>query len=151
VLEYFTEARQEKKCPQPRTEASRGGASRAGGGCAGRYAEKALADELAALGSTAEGDRNNQVNRSAFNLGQLVAAGRLSRAQAEGARRERALRIGLAATEAGGAIGWGRGAGMMQPRADRRGGAPAVNGKKPESATQPPAEGQHAWDPFVRL
>ena len=43
-----------------------------------RYAEAALNSEVARLQSTAEGDRNGQLYRSAANLGEFVAAGALS-------------------------------------------------------------------------
>src|SRR5829696_5260590 len=41
------------------------------------YGNKALTEELATLANTNEGQRNDQLNRSAFNLAQLVAAGHL--------------------------------------------------------------------------
>jgi hypothetical protein len=44
-----------------------------------RYALAALQNETNILASTPNGDRNNQLNKSAFNLGQFVGAGVLSR------------------------------------------------------------------------
>ncbi len=43
-----------------------------------RYAEAALRDEVLTLAGTPEGNRNRQLNDSAFNLGQFVAVGLLS-------------------------------------------------------------------------
>jgi hypothetical protein len=43
-----------------------------------RYAEAALRDEVLTLAGTPEGNRNVQLNDSAFNLGQFVAVGLLS-------------------------------------------------------------------------
>lgn len=42
-----------------------------------RYSAKALADECAAVANAPEGQRNHRLNEAAFNLGQLIAAGRL--------------------------------------------------------------------------
>lgn len=46
-----------------------------------RYAEAALESEVKALGSSEVGNRNDQLNRSSFALGQFVAAGVLSEAE----------------------------------------------------------------------
>lgn len=46
-----------------------------------RYAEAALRDEVLALAGTPEGSRNRQLNKSAFALGQFVAAGVLDKAE----------------------------------------------------------------------
>lgn len=43
-----------------------------------RYAAAALRDEVLTLAGTPEGNRNKQLNNSAFNLGQFVAVGLLS-------------------------------------------------------------------------
>lgn len=48
-----------------------------------RYANAALQDEIDELATVPQGDRNNQLNRSAFNLGQLVGAGLLERHDVE--------------------------------------------------------------------
>lgn len=49
------------------------------------YAAAALASESATLASTGEGGRNAALNTASFNLGQLVGAGVLHRAEVEGA------------------------------------------------------------------
>jgi putative DNA primase/helicase len=46
-----------------------------------RYAKAALEKELDILARTSEGGRNEQLNKSAFNLGQLVAVGLLSESE----------------------------------------------------------------------
>jgi hypothetical protein len=46
-----------------------------------RYAEAALEDEVHALAASPTGNRNAQLNRSAFSLGQFVTAGVLSEAE----------------------------------------------------------------------
>jgi len=45
------------------------------------YARKALADEIATLSASVEGGRGEQLNRSAYSLGQLVGGGVLDRGQ----------------------------------------------------------------------
>ncbi len=47
------------------------------------WADKALGAEIATLAATPEGRRNEQLNKSAFNLGQIVAAGHLERGRVE--------------------------------------------------------------------
>jgi len=47
------------------------------------YAQAALESETATLAGTAPGERNDQANRSAFALGQLVGAGLLDRTEVE--------------------------------------------------------------------
>ncbi len=82
----------------------------------GTYATRALEAELDQLRGTAAGNRNNQLNRAAFCLGQLVAAGLLQRAEIEQALREAARAIGLAEGEATRTIASGLRAGMDNPR-----------------------------------
>jgi hypothetical protein len=64
---------QPKAQPHPQTS----GTATAEPGSATAYARKAFTDELAILASTPEGRRNDQLNRSAFNLFQLVGGGHL--------------------------------------------------------------------------
>jgi hypothetical protein len=47
------------------------------------WADKALADEIAVLAATPKGQRNEQLNKSAFSLGQIVGAGHLERGRVE--------------------------------------------------------------------
>ena len=80
------------------------------------YAQKALANELTELAGTREGSRNHQLNKAAFSLGQLIAAGELDQGQVETALLSAAAGIGLPASEAKGAIKSGLQAGMKKPR-----------------------------------
>jgi hypothetical protein len=66
--------------PPPATRTTRPPASqptRGDGGRAGRYAQAALAREAARVRAAPPGTCNDTLNRAAFNLGQLVAAGLL--------------------------------------------------------------------------
>lgn len=80
------------------------------------YAQKAVANELAILAGTPEKSRNDQLNKSAFALGQLVAAGILDRGPVEAALADVAASIGLTATEIQATIGSGIESGMREPR-----------------------------------
>jgi hypothetical protein len=99
-----------------------------GGGRAGRYARAALAREAARVRAAPPGTCNDTLNRAAFNLGQLVAAGLLDADQV----REVLLAAALAAPTTGHAdrerkaeatIASGLRAGAAKPRR-RRNGAP---------------------------
>jgi len=59
---------------------------RTSNGDARAYAEAALADEVKATATAQEGMRNDQLNRSAFALGQLVGSGLLAHASVVGRR-----------------------------------------------------------------
>jgi hypothetical protein len=80
------------------------------------WAETALADELATLARTHEGQRNEQLNRSAFALGQIAGADLLDRAEIERALSATALGIGLEEREVAATIKSGVEAGMQNPR-----------------------------------
>ena len=64
-----------------------------------RYAEAAIAAEIAALKGAGKGGRNNQLNRSAFALGQMVGAGWLTEATATSLLAAAAADCGLAADD----------------------------------------------------
>ena len=82
------------------------------------YAQKALAEELANLARTPEGShyRNNQLNKSAFSLGQLVGAGVLDKGKVEAALYGMALSIGLSEPEIRATIRSGVEDGIKEPR-----------------------------------
>jgi hypothetical protein len=86
------------------------------GGDYAAYAQKALADELAQLSKTPEGERNARLNQAAFALGQLVEAGVLDRGSVEAALYGVALSIGLGEAEARATIKSGIESGMKEPR-----------------------------------
>lgn len=87
------------------------------------YAQAALDGELDALARTAEGQRNDQLNRAAFSLGQLVASGLLARGDVESQLAATAAAIGLSEREAWATIRSGLDSGGKSPRE-----APATNG-----------------------
>lgn len=64
-----------------------------------RYARSALERELDILARTAEGGRNEQLNKSAFNLGQLVSAGLLDEYEVGQKLESVAIAIGLSERE----------------------------------------------------
>jgi hypothetical protein len=96
------------------------------GGCSGAYGRKALEAEITILAKTPSGNRNNQLNRSAFSLFQLVAAGKLGAAEVEEALVEACMANGLVDSDGMrsvlATIRSGAGAGMQHPRS-RDGGA----------------------------
>src|SRR4029079_11422398 len=80
------------------------------------YAGAELAQEIGAVASAEEGKRNDQLNRSAFSLGQLVAAGLLNSERVEGALLAAAIGSGLGQQEAIATIKSGLDAGSRHPR-----------------------------------
>jgi hypothetical protein len=80
------------------------------------YAEAALRGECRAVASAQKGGRNRQLNRSAFALGQLVAAGALSQSEVESALTEAARETGLSDPEIRGTLRSGLAAGKKEPR-----------------------------------
>lgn len=81
-----------------------------------RYAAKALEAELALVQQAPEGTRNDTLNRAAFNLGQLVAAGVLERTGVERALEMAASTAGLTEREIRATVRSGIEGGMKQPR-----------------------------------
>jgi hypothetical protein len=63
------------------------------------YAEAALRAETNAVASCTDGNRNNLLNTSAFNLGTLVGAGELSEGEVIGALFDAAVACGLVADD----------------------------------------------------
>lgn len=80
------------------------------------YARKALDNELAMVQAATPGERNTQLNRSAYNLGQLVAAGVLEQQQVSSDLAEAAEASGLGRGEAEATIRSGLAAGLRSPR-----------------------------------
>jgi hypothetical protein len=80
------------------------------------YAHAALEAEVAAVASAGKGGRNDQVNRSAFNLGTLIGAAVLGEAEVEAALLAAALACGLSASEAKATIRSGLSKGKDHPR-----------------------------------
>lgn len=101
-----------------------------------RDAESRMLDELDKLARTAQGGRNDQLNRSAFVLGQLVAGGALHESDVRQKLEDVASVIGLEPRETQRTIESGMGAGMASPRSVmttpvlifRNGDKPSMNG-----------------------
>ncbi len=85
-------------------------------GAPNKYGATALAKELTILSCTPKGGRNDQLNRSAHALGQLVAGGELEQFQAEQALTAAALGVGLPPSEVRATIASGLSSGMASPR-----------------------------------
>ena len=81
-----------------------------------RYAEAALRDEVLILAGTPGGNRNEQLNKSAFALGQFVAAGVLSEGEVLLELSEAAENTGLDSDEIRKTILSGLDAGRQHPR-----------------------------------
>lgn len=81
-----------------------------------RYAAAALEKELDALARTPEGGRNEQLNKSAFSLGQLVAGGALDEGEVIDKLETVALAIGLKESEIPATIRSGLKGGAKDPR-----------------------------------
>lgn len=97
-----------QKIKQPQPIAQSAGASK-------KYGLAALTGEIKTLEGTKEGDRNAQLNKSAFALGQLVAS-EIDQDQVETELLTVAISIGLSESEAKQTIKSGMGAGAKQPR-----------------------------------
>jgi hypothetical protein len=80
------------------------------------YGQRALAGEITAVAMAVEGTRNDQLNRSAFNLGQLIAGGQLDMGTVKAALRGAALGTGLKDSESEKTIESGITSGMQSPR-----------------------------------
>jgi hypothetical protein len=93
-----------------------------------KYARAGLRREVERVASTPEGARNDALNSASFNVGTLIGAGELVRAEAEVELLAAALASGLASEEAQRTIASGMEAGIKQPRDQRKASAP-MNGK----------------------
>ena len=80
------------------------------------WASAALAKELSAVRSAPEGNRNIQLNTSAFSLGQLIGGGHLDRFSTESALSDAAAACGLTNGEVHRTIRSGIEAGIRAPR-----------------------------------
>lgn len=110
------------------------------------YGQQALLRELDELAGTGKGGRNDQLNRSAFNLGQLVAGRLLEETLVVNSLTEAGLGIGLGRAEVDKTVRSGLGDGMLQPR-----GAPPARVKparsKPAAARPEPEHDQDQGEP----
>ncbi len=81
-----------------------------------RYCAAAITDELKCLAAAGKGQRNEQLNRSAYAVAQFVAAGTVPEDWARGELEGTAVQIGLPVIEARRTIGSAFAAGLQNPR-----------------------------------
>lgn len=105
------------------------------------YAQAAMRDELAQLARATEGTRNDRLNTAAYNMGQLIGAGKLDRHIIEDELLRVALAIGLGEHETLRTIASGLDAGIGQPRNNPprpdHNTASKRNGTNPTPASEP--------------
>ncbi len=80
------------------------------------YCATAITAELKSLAAAGEGQRNEQLNRSAYAVAQFVAAGTVPEDWARGELEGTAVQIGLPVFEARRTIGSAFAAGLQNPR-----------------------------------
>jgi hypothetical protein len=81
-----------------------------------KYGMAAMAQEIISLSSAGNGERNDQLNRSAYSLGQLVAGGQLDHGHVSSLLVSTATGIGLTAKEAECTVNSGMKSGALEPR-----------------------------------
>jgi Bifunctional DNA primase/polymerase, N-terminal len=108
--------------PSPRTRTTRPTAT-VGTGRAGGYGRAALAGERAVVAAAKPGCRNTTLNRAAFNLGQLVAAGLLDADHVRVVLLAAGLEAGNPEAKARATIESGLRGGAVKPRRRRDGAA----------------------------
>ena len=81
-----------------------------------RYAQVAMENEVEILAATPDGDRNNQLNKSAFALGQFIPSGYLVEGDVVSALSNAATYVGLSPDEIEKTIRSGIEAGACHPR-----------------------------------
>ncbi len=115
-----------------------------------RYAEAALRDEVLAVAGSITGSRNEQLNRSAFALGQFISAGALSEAEVTRELSRAASNAGLERDEIDRTIRSGLESGARHPREipDPEETGPKVSGAHSQSCqdagTEPATDGGNA-------
>lgn len=117
------------------------------------YGAAALRQELAAIAAAQVGDRNNQLNRSAFALGQLVGSNALSRPEVEASLQAAGLACGLEAAEVKATVRSGLSGGELEPRDLSGLNGPHTNGTAqasplPAAAPEPEPE---PWEEPIPL
>ena len=103
------------------------------------YAQAALRNELDAVASTTQGQRNERLNKAAFALGQLVAGGELPEAEVVAALSNAARQSGLNEKEIVKTIRSGISAGSTKPRT-------VPEGRKFDPVTIELPEQEDFWD-----
>lgn len=96
------------------------------------YGERALDGELAALRAAGNGSRNEQLNRAAFAIGQLVGGRQLEPVSAKAALTEAARTAGLDPREIAVTLESGWEAGTLEPRAPEAKPGNAAPARRPQ-------------------
>lgn len=106
---------------------------------ASAYGQRALESECGRMALARDGDRNNQLNASAFAIGQLVAGGALEEDKALAELALAAARAGLDDEEIERTMRSGFDAGMLEPRSapDRAEATPTVSAGDPSEPFAP--------------
>lgn len=110
------------------------------------YVAKAYQDELDKLKAAPEGDRNNQLNRSAFAIGQFVGAGLISESGAAQNLLFFARQAGLGDRESQATIRSGLSDGKAEPRDVSHVGQKAPKPSFVNSATETTFSPDDEWD-----
>ena len=131
----------EARDSDPSPAASSPGSAQGGAGPSA-YAQKALADELDKIARAPDGQRNSQLNKSAFALGTIVGAGELDEESTAAALVEAGIATGLPAGEARDTVRSGLKAGMLRPRTI----APPTTPARP-AERKAPADEVIRWEP----
>jgi putative DNA primase/helicase len=84
------------------------------------WAQRAFEQELALLRNAAQGQRNSQLNKTAYALGQIIASGLLDREMVVEELERTSTIIGLEQKEIGATIASGLEAGLKRPRMPRQ-------------------------------
>jgi RecA-family ATPase len=129
----------EKRVPPPRPPVV--------AGVAPLYARRALEDECDRVARAGEGQRNDELNRAAFSLGQLAAAGLLAEGDVERELWNAAMSAGLDEGETHKTIASGLEAGKQQPRQVQPRTMPApARPRLVAPATEPEQQEPDAWE-----
>lgn len=120
-----------------------------GGGDPANYGKAALEREVGRVATAPPGQRNNTVNEAAFNLGQLVGGGVLSREVVEASLIAATASYDETPAKTKGTITRGVEAGMKEPRGVPEKGAPASPAVAGVVPTQPTAAAAAASAPLL--
>lgn len=136
--------RPQRRAAQPSTAAINSGNSTA-------YGSRALESEVAELLRAQEGNRNNQLNTSAFKLGQLVAGGEVDEGEALEALERAALGTGLEPDEIRRTLERAVADGKAGPRKapEKPAQRPVARSSRKEPEPERQQEQPHEQPPFV--
>ena len=139
---YGDEDEAEQPAPQPAPKP----AKKPGAGKEAAFAAAALQAEVERVANTTEGGRNDTLNRAAYNLGQLVGGGVITRQEAESALHAAGEACGLPQHEVKATTKSGLDKGAKQPRKGPRAGWKDANGSAAKSASgNPVPKTSEAW------